>query len=75
MPSTEDLAALEAQWLALDGRIRDAIHRQRHSSEPAVREAARGEEKACVVALDRLMDRIRAAEAKRLLGRGKQRWT
>ena len=70
----EELAALHAHWLELNGRIRDAVVRQRLSREPAEREDAHREEQAHVLALDRLMDRIRAVESKQLLGQGKQRW-
>lgn len=71
----QELAALDAERLALDGRIRDAVARQRHCTDPGQIAKARADEAMWLGRMDRLMTRIRAAEGRLLLERqGDNRW-
>lgn len=71
-----ELARLDAERLALDGRIRDAVARQRFSADSGEIEQARRDEAKWLTHMDRLMTRIRAAEGRLLLqNQGLDRWS
>ena len=65
----EELAALDRRRQDCDGRIRNAVDRQRYVSQPGAGETARDDERRLMVELDRIMTRIRAVEGKLLLKR------
>lgn len=72
----QELAALDAERLAIDRRIRDAVARQRHATDPQAAEQARAEEARCLRQLDGLMTRIRATEGRLLMDKqGASRWS
>lgn len=71
----QELAALDAERLAIDRHIRDAVARQRHGTDPRAIEQARADEARWLQRMDRLMTRIRATESRLLLQRrGSDRW-
>ena len=71
MELEQELTMLDRRREALDGRIRDAVNRQRYCQDPGEIEQARVDESACMKELDRLMTRYRAVEGKLLLLQGK----
>ena len=64
----DELARLDLSRQELDREIRDAQQRQRYSTNADEIEAAKREERHKVVAMDRLMTRIRAVEGQLLVG-------
>ena len=67
MKLSEELCGLDARQHALDMKIRDAVDRQRYSSDPQQAAQAARDERAYVAEMDRLMTRMRAVEAQLLL--------
>lgn len=65
----EELAALDQRRQEYDRRVREAVDRQRYSTQPGANETARADERRLMVELDRVMTRIRAVEGKLLLAR------
>ena len=63
----DELARLDLSRQELDREIRDAQQRQRYSTNADEIEAAKREERDKVVAMDRLMTRIRAVEGQLLV--------
>ena len=63
----DELARLDLSRQELDREIRDAQQRQRYSTNADEIEAAKREEREKVVAMDRLMTRIRAVEGQLLV--------
>jgi hypothetical protein len=63
----EELARLDLSRQELDRDIREAQDRQRYGTKPDEIEAAKREEHDKVVAMDRLMTRIRAVEGQLLM--------
>jgi hypothetical protein len=67
------LRALHERRIDIEERLRSAEQRRRFHPHPKVQEAAAREESAVLVDLDRIMTRIRAAEAKlALVKQGRQ---
>ena len=64
---SEELCALDAQQHALERKIRNAVDRQRFSSDVQQRAQASQDERVYVAEMDRLMTRMRAVEAQLLL--------
>lgn len=63
----DELARLDLSRQELDREIRDAHDRQRYGTKPDEIEAAKRDEHDKVVAMDRLMTRIRAVEGQLLV--------
>ena len=63
----DELARLDLSRQELDRQIRDAQQRQQYSTSADDIEAAKREERDKVVAMDRLMTRIRAVEGQLLV--------
>jgi cell division protein FtsB len=63
----DELARLDSSRQELDREIRDAQDRQRYGTNADEIEAAKREERDKVVAMDRLMTRIRAVEGQLLM--------
>jgi hypothetical protein len=63
----DELARLDSSRRELDREIRDAHDRQRYGTDPDEIEAAKRDEREKVVAMDRLMTRIRAVEGQLLM--------
>ena len=66
----DELARLDLSRQELDREIRDAQQRQQYSTNADEIEAAKREERDKVVAMDRLMTRIRAVEGQLLAKAG-----
>jgi hypothetical protein len=62
-----ELAALDGERYRLDELIREAIARKRYSPEREAAARAGDEEQSLIVAMDRLMTRIRGVEGRLLL--------
>lgn len=65
----QELATLDQRRQDCDHRLREALDRQRYSSDPGAGEAAKADERRLMGELDRVMTRIRAVEGKLLLAR------
>jgi hypothetical protein len=63
----DELARLDSSRQELDRELRDAQDRQRYGTNADEIEAAKREERDKVVAMDRLMTRIRAVEGQLLM--------
>lgn len=63
----DELARLDLTRQDLDRQIREAQQRQRYGSDADAIEAAKRDERDTVVAMDRLMTRIRAVEGQLLV--------
>jgi len=63
----DELARLDSSRQEIDRQIRDAQDRQRYGTDPDEIEAAKRDEREKVVAMDRLMTRIRAVEGQLLV--------
>jgi hypothetical protein len=66
----DELARLDSSRQELDREIRDAQDRQRYGTDPDEIEAAQRDERDKVIAMDRLMTRIRAVEGQLLVAAG-----
>ena len=64
---SEELCGLDAQQRVLEMKIREAVDRQRYSSNPQQVAQAAQDERVYVAEMDRLMTRMRAVEAQLLL--------
>ena len=63
----DELARLDSSRQELDRELRDAQDRQRYGTDADEIEAAKRDERDKVVAMDRLMTRIRAVEGQLLM--------